>query len=307
MFGGVRKKVTKQTIDLVRMPYGIYQSNFGIPADFWQDKFVLGFFGGMIGIVSFVLSANRLNLTEKGCVLQDTFSALSNMDGVALARNFADLANEKPMQADFDKGVNNGQIVALALMGKTDPSDRDLIEQAKFEAVSQGLMANEFPLILAKRLFVNPLNERFNSEAQISNSDPVLEVKEILLELGYKLTDYGKSVVELSLGSGYSIYETASSILVASFARNIRTIMEYRTDPRNFISFSLLGTEILKTLKVAKEQRLMREEIWVNDAGAIGKLMYPSPDTLKWAEMVLSDPVLSHDILAVADERLWKD
>lgn len=166
MFGGFRKKVTQQTIGMVRQPYAIFQHNYGIPPNFWQDEFVLGFFGVMIGLVSQALSQGRLSQTDKGYLLQDTFGALSNMNGAAITRRFSELAHQQPHSEAFKLGGDNGEIVPLAFFGKATLTGREAVEEAKREAAAQGASGDvgAVATILAMKLFVMPLVARFGLE-----------------------------------------------------------------------------------------------------------------------------------------------
>ena len=163
MFGGFRKKITKQIIDMVRQPYAVFQSNYGIPPGFWQDEFVLGFFGVMVGVLSKLLGENRLSQADRGYILQDTFSNLSNMNGAAIANQFSDLAHENPQNKDFVRGADSGEIVTLMFLGKVSDTGRDIVERAKKEAEEQGTPRDisAIQMILWRELFVNPLVDRF--------------------------------------------------------------------------------------------------------------------------------------------------
>ena len=163
MFGSFRKKVTHQTIDMVRQPYAVFKQNYGIPPGFWQDEFVIGFFGGMIAIVSQVLGQGRLSQIDKGLLLQDTFTALSNANGAALARRFGDLVRQVPQSEAFKCGGDNAEVVTLAFFGKGTPEGREVIEEAKREAAARGAARDvgAVATILAMRLFVQPLKDRF--------------------------------------------------------------------------------------------------------------------------------------------------
>lgn len=166
MFGSFRKHVTQQTIDMVRQPYAMFQRFYGTPPDFWQDEFVLGFFGVMIGLLSKFLSQGKLSQTDNGLLLQDVFGALSNMNGAAVTRRFTELAFERPPSADFKLGGDHGEIVTLALLGKSTPAGREAVEQAKQEAASQGSTGDigAIAAILIMKLFVQPLSERFDGQ-----------------------------------------------------------------------------------------------------------------------------------------------
>lgn len=163
MFGRSRKKITKQIIDMVRQPYAVLQANYGIPPGFWQDEFVLGFFGVMIGVLSKLIGEDRLSQADKGYLLQDTFSSLSNMNGVAIARRFSDLAHESPQNEDFVRGADNGEIVTLMFLGKVSDTGRDIVERAKKQAVEQGMPRDIYAIqmILYRELFVDPIVDRF--------------------------------------------------------------------------------------------------------------------------------------------------
>ena len=166
MLGRFRKKVTRQTIEMVRQPYALFQSNYGIPDGFWQDEFVLGFFGVMIGVLSKLIGEGRLNQMDKGHLLQDTFSSLSNMNGAAIARHFSDLAHENPQREDFVRGGDNGEIVTLILLGKASDTGRDIVEKVKKEVEESGMPKDSaaihaIQMILMRELFINPLVNRF--------------------------------------------------------------------------------------------------------------------------------------------------
>jgi hypothetical protein len=127
MFGNFRKKVTQQTIEMVRQPYAIFQQNYGIPPGFWHDEFVIGFFGGMIAIISQILGQGRLSEIDKGLLLQDTFTALSNANGATLARRFGDLVRQMPQDEAFKLGGDNAEVVTLAFFGKGTPAGLEAI------------------------------------------------------------------------------------------------------------------------------------------------------------------------------------
>ncbi|KZL01483.1 MULTISPECIES: hypothetical protein [unclassified Pseudovibrio] len=159
MFGGFRKKMTRQTIEMVKQPYAIFQHHHGIPAGFWQDEFVVGFFGSMVSMVAMILAKGKLSRTDRGYVLQDSFSALSNMNGMAIAQRFTELSMQKPMSASFKQGVDNGAIISFAMFGTTAPEDQMLIDAAEQEAARLGL---PLPSYLMMTLYVEELKERFD-------------------------------------------------------------------------------------------------------------------------------------------------
>lgn len=164
MFGSFRKQVTQQTIQMVRQPFAIFQNAYGVPLGFWNDEFVLGFFGVMIGLVSKVAGQGRLNQTDNGLLLQDTFAALSNMNGVAITRRFSELALQSPQSQTFRLAGDNAEIVTVIMFGRTSPRVQDAIEQVRREITSQGSHPDSGTIssILMMKLFVQPLVQRFD-------------------------------------------------------------------------------------------------------------------------------------------------
>ncbi|WP_054785373.1 hypothetical protein [Pseudovibrio denitrificans] len=80
------------------------------------------------------------------------------MNGSAIARRFTELSFQQPQSATFKNGVDNGSIVTLAIFGKTDPQDREIVEAAEIEAARIGI---PLPTYLMMSLFFEPVKERF--------------------------------------------------------------------------------------------------------------------------------------------------
>ncbi|MGO4908788.1 hypothetical protein ACEN2J_10715 [Pseudorhodobacter sp. W20_MBD10_FR17] len=166
MFGGHRKKVTQQTINMVRQPYAVLQNSYGIPPGFWDDEFVLGFFGVMSGLLLRFLGEGRLNQADSGRILQDTFSALSNMNGAEMAVRFSQFAQAQASHEAFRNGADSGEIVTVALLGKTTPAARQILDNENLrnaDLVSRTTTDNEL-LTLITLLFLKPIVERFDLE-----------------------------------------------------------------------------------------------------------------------------------------------
>lgn len=122
-----------------------------------------------------------------------------------------------------------------------------------------------------------------NTKTQTTSA--IAAVEEIAQCVGLQLTSYGAGVALLSVQSGYSPAETASNLAVITLARDIQEAGENLDD---MIRFSALGMEILKWMKELKDKNAVREEIWRNDATAVGKIMIPSAETFLWTEKILS-------------------
>jgi len=123
------------------------------------------------------------------------------------------------------------------------------------------------------------------------------DVTQLANHLGMDLTQYGVGVALLSIESDYSPAETASNFAVVTIARDMKNAMN---DIEVAAKISIRGYAILECLKEFKDNGLLRETIWANDATAIAKIINPSPETEKWISRVLSDPVSSKEPVAVS-------
>ena len=87
MFGRNRRLATEHTLNAVRPIIAIAQHYQGLPAGFWQDDFVLGFVGFLIGFHANFTSGRSLSQEDKGTLLYDVFGTLSNVDSKFQNRN----------------------------------------------------------------------------------------------------------------------------------------------------------------------------------------------------------------------------
>ncbi|MEO9630715.1 MAG: hypothetical protein ABJ360_03335 [Roseobacter sp.] len=139
----------------------------------------------------------------------------------------------------------------------------------------------------------------FSKKPKPMQNDPLTVVRGLVKHLGYDLTHYGAGVALLSIESGYSVYETASHIVVVSFARDAQWAEEV-SDLDATMKLAPIGIAILQNLKHFKDNGDMRLEIWENDTTSISKLMTPSPETSDWVAKILSDPVVAKDAVATS-------
>lgn len=128
------------------------------------------------------------------------------------------------------------------------------------------------------------------------NSSSITDVEKMTNHLGLDLTPYGAGVALLSLESGYSPAETASQFALATIAHDMKGLPDIVT----VMDITARGYAILECLKEFKDKGLIRENIWANDATAIGKIINPSPETEEWIDKVLSDPVIAKERVAVS-------
>lgn len=193
MFGIFRRKVAKSTAQLAQQPLAIFQVQFGIPVGFWQEPFVLGSFGSMIGTLASIISNGRLSETDKVLVLEDTFSKLSNLNGKSITGHFAKLTvenyieplPEKPINQDFLLGANYGEYLTFAMLGLESEKDLEIVKKVKKE-IEQLDIPNDPSLLQMKlmmELFINPLVDRFNLENRFDYGADVMNL--ILKESKY--------------------------------------------------------------------------------------------------------------------------
>ncbi|WP_425416504.1 hypothetical protein [Oricola indica] len=166
MFGGARRRATEHVVQSIRPLIAIYQSYSGLPAGFWRDEFVLGFIGFMISFHANVTSGVKLSTADKGHLLYDVLSAISNMNGQAIGREYTQLATQFPKNPDFEKGADNAAICAFASIGKMSPEGRPYYDMAKELADAQGTPDDLSAIggFLLHILFYQPLRERFGTD-----------------------------------------------------------------------------------------------------------------------------------------------
>ena len=164
MVEGSRQKATEHTIAALRPLIGVVQKSCGIPTGFWRDEFVLGFFSFMLTFHRDLTSGTRLSDEDKGRVMADVLTALSNMNGLAIAREVAALATGSKKTADFETGADNAAVLAFFIVGKLKNADSNEHVIKAREMASLGGQAADHKAItgyLMLLLFIYPLRGRF--------------------------------------------------------------------------------------------------------------------------------------------------
>ena len=162
MFGSKRRKAVRAAVDSITPIIGIIQYNYGIPAGFWQDEYLLGFFGFLIGFHMQRASGGALSQTEKGQGLADAFTEISNINGAAIARQFTALAFAET--EDFKRGGDNAALIAFYTIGALkNESDNEHVKEAKqiVEKLGEGNDRAQIAGILMHNLLINEIAERF--------------------------------------------------------------------------------------------------------------------------------------------------
>ena len=126
-------------------------------------------------------------------------------------------------------------------------------------------------------------------------TDDLDGVRALLNEWGFDLSPYGAEVAVASLQSGYGRVEVASHIALTMIAFDVR---ESGEDLLNLSIFRPHAIELIKELKIYKDQGLMRHEICKNDSTALYRVTEIDPQQLEWVNRVLSDPIAGKERLA---------
>lgn len=157
LFGTKRKRATQAAVDALRPMIAILQHHHGLPPRFWTDDFVIGYAASIIGLAS-RMAVPDLSTTDKGEVLANALTAVSNQNGIELRRRFIGLGSS-PTPA-FNKGVDNGMTSFLFVMGRLKDPDRnpDVIAARAMAGDHKDMVGT----MLLTNLFTQVIIERFD-------------------------------------------------------------------------------------------------------------------------------------------------
>jgi len=166
MFGRARRRATAHATECVRSLIATYQHQHGLPAGFWYDRYVLGFMGFMIGFHATFTSGEKLSEFDKGHVLHDVFSAVSNMNGIALVGEYKRLAFADPKDEAFEMGADHAAAIAFTGMGKTSPETKLYYDRAceVAEAMGEEKTPSTLMAIMFHNLFDRTVQERLYTD-----------------------------------------------------------------------------------------------------------------------------------------------
>ena len=160
---------------MVRQQHAVLQTARGIPPGFWLDPLVLGYYSALISMVAKFCGSDAVSASDRGLILQDSLSAISNLDSAKLAGLVFELtANGDP---DFVDGKERGQIVAMAFSGVlTQVEMMKVLENIGTRSTaSLTQMRQEAPALIQRSLFFDEVSRRFcqtNQSTSRSRSDP---------------------------------------------------------------------------------------------------------------------------------------
>ena len=113
MFGWRRKRATKFAIDSLRPFVGTIQLH-GMPPGFWLDPYILGFFHFMISHRLKLATLSGLAGEEMGFALTETFTAISNMNGIAIANRGLELLTAR--DPEYYRGADDASAISYYLL-----------------------------------------------------------------------------------------------------------------------------------------------------------------------------------------------
>ncbi|MFC5354514.1 hypothetical protein [Azospirillum himalayense] len=163
MFGIKRRAATKATVENIRPLVGLIQYTYGLPAGFWQDEYVIGFFGFTIGFNLKAAANGRLSDEDIGFGLSEVFTQLSNINGAEIARHYTHLAFHK--SDDFKSGAENAALMCFFTYGiLKDEDNYSSVREAKTFARRAGFPGDrsQAAAFLTNALFVNIIKDRFD-------------------------------------------------------------------------------------------------------------------------------------------------
>ena len=167
MFGLKRKLAVQAVIDNVRPLIGTFQQYEGIPVGFWQDRYVIGFIGMLIVYhmnlaSSGSLSNSNLSTEDKGRVLIETFTTLSNINGLEITRNYREFLTAR--NPEFLRGSHNASVImGYAANNLPNEDDHPGLMEAKKIAARMGKAGDRMQIgsLLMMELFYNEVHKRF--------------------------------------------------------------------------------------------------------------------------------------------------
>ena len=162
-------------IAMVRQQHAVLQTVRGIPAGFWSDPLVLGYYSALIAMVAKFCGSEAVSATDRGIILQDSLAAISNLDSGRLASCVLDLTEKN--DPDFVDGKERGQIVAMAFSGVLTHTEMTKILEniGAHSSASPTQLRREAPALIQRSLFFDEVSRRFRQSDQATNrtgSDP---------------------------------------------------------------------------------------------------------------------------------------
>ena len=91
MFGSRRKRAVRAAVDNISHWVEEYQRAHGVPTGFWQNDYIVGFIGRLIGCHMHAASDGKLSAGAKWRGMVAAFAELSGLNGKEIARQYTDL------------------------------------------------------------------------------------------------------------------------------------------------------------------------------------------------------------------------
>ena len=132
MFGfqSIRTKSAKAGLDALQTMMGILQSigGPGIPSGMWEDPYIIGFSQMTISFRAKIATEGKARGVELGKALVDVYTAVSHLNGVAIARDANRLMAQR--QPDYIRGANDAITIQEYMFGMLKDKNIPLVVQA---------------------------------------------------------------------------------------------------------------------------------------------------------------------------------
>jgi len=162
MFGSKKKRLITHVTTAMHPFIMNTQRAIGIPPQFWEDDFVLGFIGFCIAFHMNKTSQIHSTATEKGAALIEIMTNLSHMNGLPLARKYNQLTMDKSSH-DFEAGADSAATWIFYMYGLL--KDEDSHEQVLNASNNGDIKDREvIGVNLLQKLYFQPLKNRFKSQ-----------------------------------------------------------------------------------------------------------------------------------------------
>lgn len=135
----------------------------------------------------------------------------------------------------------------------------------------------------------------FFSSKRKPDQNPASQVAEHLRIMGYNMTPYGTKVALLEVQNGYSPVEVASHLALTTMALDIKSGDQ---GIERLMRIHSHGAALLEVLKEYRDNKMMRDAMWQNDAKAVFHIATVDQHQLEWIDKVLSDPIAGKERLA---------
>ena len=114
-FGRKRRKATDAAVAAMRPLIALTQLTGGMSTTMWQDPYLMGYLGFVASFFAKNEVSGNLKPEDLGFAMQDAFSTVSNMNGLAIMASNAELSENR--NTAFAKGLDDAATVTFYSLG----------------------------------------------------------------------------------------------------------------------------------------------------------------------------------------------